>query len=196
MCKLPTMKGYRQQKDEDDDDVEEVKDEHDADDDEQEEIEGQEPEQEARKANEKKVECKKDADDPMDLPLPPPAKISKTKFRDRKLPTHNIVSSTTADEQSADINMFLPPLPLPSSHYFPFPSPLPPPPSPHSLSFVALNATDWLQFFRSPLFVPGTFRLPLPTMPRRFPFELGTHSSSAIGSGPQSAFKPPVQKRD
>ncbi|CAF4513681.1 unnamed protein product, partial [Rotaria magnacalcarata] len=130
----------------------------------------------------------------------PPAKIQKTKTREKKLPTHNVVSSTTADEQLSEINMFLPlplstvpPPPPPSAHYFPFPPPLP---SSNSLSLAALNSTDWLQFFRSPLFIPNSFRLPSASMQRRFPFEIHHLNSSIIGSGSHSAFKPPIQKPD
>ena len=129
------------------------------------------------------------------LPIPRPAKISKTRMK--KLPTHNVVSSTTTDEQLPDMNMFLPPSlfpplpPPPSSHYFPFPPPLP---SSNALSLVGLNSTDWLQFFRSPLFAPSSFRLPLGAMPRRFPFEFNMPNSAMIGSGSHSAFKPPSQK--
>ncbi|CAF4995117.1 unnamed protein product, partial [Rotaria socialis] len=72
----------------------------------------------------------------------------------------------------------------------------PPLPSSNSLSLVTLNSTDWLQFFRSPLFIPNSFRLPLASMPRRFPFEINHSNSSIIGSGSQSAFKPPIQKHN
>lgn len=146
---------------------------------------------------EEKMEDKKEEEEKSVVPSPPPAKISKT--RTKKLPIHNVVSSTTTDEQLPDMNMFLPPSllpplpPPPSSHYFPFPPPLP---SSNSLSFVTLNSTDWLQFFRSPLFIPNSFRLPLNTTPRRFPFELNPQNPSILGSGPHSAFKPPIQKHD
>ena len=145
-----------------------------------------------------KIEDSKETDEKLALPIPPPAKLSKTRGRERKLPTHNVVSSTTTDEQLPDINMFLPP-PLPppplppSSHYFPFPPPLS---SSNPLSLVTLNSTDWLQFFRSPLFIPSSFRLPLSTMPRRFPFEMNNQNPSFIGSGSHSAFKPPMQKHE
>jgi hypothetical protein len=143
------------------------------------------------------IEDKKEGEEKLILPTPTPAKVSKT--RTKKLPTHNVVSSTTADEQLPDMNLFLPPSllppppPPPSSHYFPFPPPIP---SSNPLSFTALNSTDWLQFFRSPLFVPSSFRLPFPTMPRRFPFELNNQNPSMIGSGSHSAFKPPIQKHE
>ena len=143
--------------------------------------EQQQEEEEQQQQQEEKRKCT--------LPSPPPAKISKT--RSKKLPTHNVVSSTTTDEQLPDINMFfpptlLPPLPPPSfAHYFPFPPPLP-----------TCNSTDWLQFFRSPLFVPSSFRLPSSTIPRRFPFEFNTPTTSMIGSSPHSAFKPPIQKHE
>jgi hypothetical protein len=148
------------------------------------------------KMEDKKEEPEEEEEKIVDPP-PPPAKISKT--RTKKLPTHNVVSSTTTDEQLPDMNMFLPPSllpslpPPPSSHYFPFPPPIP---STNSLSFVAFNSNDWLQFFRSPLFVPSSFRLPLNTTPRRFPFDLNTSNPSIIGSGSHSAFKPPIQKHD
>ena len=153
----------------------------------------EEDEIEEKKEEEEEIEI----DGKSTMPTPPPAKIGKTRIK--KLPIHNVVSSTTTDEQLLDMNMFLPPsllppLPPPSScHYFPFPPPLP---SSNSLSFVTLNSTDWLQFFRSPLFVPNSFRLPLTTTPRRFPFELNTPNPSIIGSGSHSAFKPPIQKHD
>jgi hypothetical protein len=146
--------------------------------------------------DDEKIEDKKEKEEKVVLPIPPPAKVSKTKTREKKLPTHNVVSSTTADEQLSDMNMFLPPPPLPpppSSHYFPFPPPLP---SSNSLSLVSLNSTDWLQFFRSPLFIPSSFRLPLSTIPRRFPFEINSQTPSVIGSGSHSAFKPPSQKHE
>ena len=153
------------------------------------------------KEDEKIEDKNKEIDEKLMFPIPPPAKISKTRIREKKLPTHNVVSSTTADEQLPDMNMFLPP-PLPpplvphpplSSHYFPFPPPLP---SSNSLSLVSLNSTDWLQFFRSPLFIPSSFRLPLSTIPRRFPFEINSQNPSIIGSGSHSAFKPPIQKNE
>ncbi len=168
----------------------------------------------ANENNEEKKEDKEEDDDDEDekiedkkveeeekfvLPIPPPAKVPKTRTRDKKLPTHNVVSSTTTDEQVPDMNMFLPPSllppppPPPSSYYFPFPPPLP---SSNSLSLVALNSTDWLQFFRSPLFVPSSFRLPLTTIPRRFPFDMSSQNPSIIGSGSHSAFKPPIQKHE
>jgi hypothetical protein len=147
--------------------------------------------------DDEKIEDKKEIDEKLTFPTPPPAKVSKTRTREKKLPTHNIVSSTTTDEQLHDMNIFLPP-PLPpppplSSHYFPFPPPLP---SSNSLSLVSLNSTDWLQFFRSPLFIPSSFRLPLSNIPRRFPFEINSQNPSVIGSGSHSAFKPPIQKHD
>ncbi|CAF2142234.1 unnamed protein product [Rotaria magnacalcarata] len=153
------------------------------------------------KEDDEKIEDKKEDDEKIILPIPPPpAKIQKTKTREKKLPTHNVVSSTTADEQLSEINMFLPlplstvpPPPPPSAHYFPFPPPLP---SSNSLSLAALNSTDWLQFFRSPLFIPNSFRLPSASMQRRFPFEIHHLNSSIIGSGSHSAFKPPIQKPD
>jgi hypothetical protein len=146
------------------------------------------------KQGDEKIGDKKEEEEKFVLPNPPPAKISKTKIREKKLPTHNVVSSTTTDEQLPDMNMFLPPPPPPpSAHYFPFPPPLS---SSNPLSLVTLNSTDWLQFFRSPLFVPGSFRLPLPTIPRRFPFDINSHNPSIIGSGSQSAFKPPIQKHE
>lgn len=153
---------------------------------------------EDEKDDHEKIENKKEDEEKLILPMPPPAKIQKTKTREKKVPTHNVVSSTTADEQLSDMNMFLPPPlptapPPPTSHYFPFPPPLP---SSNSLSLVALNSTDWLQFFRSPLFVPSSFRLPLPSIPRRFPFEFNNTASSILGSGSQSAFKPPIQKHE
>ena len=145
---------------------------------------------------EEKVELKKNEEEEEQeekgrfiLPTPPPAKVAKT--RTKKIPTHNVVSSTTADEQLPDMNMFfpptlLPPLPPPAfAHYFPFPPPLP-----------SSNSTDWLQFFRSPLFVPSSFRFPSSTIPRRFPFEFNTPHASMIGSGAHSAFKPPIQKHE
>jgi hypothetical protein len=160
----------------------------------------QEDKEENDEDNEK-IEEKKEEEEKFILPTPPPAKVSKIRTREKKLPTHNVVSSTTADEQLPDMNMFLPPSllppppppPPPSSHYFPFPPPLP---SSNSLSFVALNSTDWLQFFRSPLFVPSSFRLPLSNIPRRFPFEINNQNPSIIGSGSHSAFKPPIQKHE
>jgi hypothetical protein len=137
-------------------------------------------------------------DDKVSLPLPPPVKVSKIRTRDKKLPIHNVVSSTTMDEQIPDLNMFLPfplpPLPTTTNHpFFPFPPPLP---SSNSFSFVTMNSTDWLQFFRSPLFVPSAFHSPFPNVPRRFPSEMNNHTASVIGSGSQSAFKPPIQKHD
>jgi len=150
---------------------------------------------------EKIEENKKDEEieeEKFSLPSPPPAKIPKTRAN-RSL-THNVVSSTTTDEQLPDLNMFLPSTLLPplptssnSSPYFPFPPPPPPPPhlsTSNPLSFVNLNTTDWLQFFRSPLFVPSTFRLPLNNIPRRFPFEFN-NQNSFLTSGSHSAFKPP-----
>ncbi|CAF1025428.1 unnamed protein product [Rotaria sordida] len=145
-----------------------------------------------------KIEDKKEDDEKLILPIPPIAKVQKTKTRERKIPTHNVVSSTTTDEQLPDMNMFLPPPlltapSLPSSHYFSFPPPLP---SSNSLSLVNLNSTDWLQFFRAPLFVPSSFRLPLSSIPRRFPFDINHQNPSIIGSGSHSAFKPPIQKHE
>ena len=153
--------------------------------------------EEDKEENEKIEEKKREEnDDKLVLPHPPPVKIAKTKARDKKLPIYNVVSSTTADEQLSDMNMFLSPAPPPppsSTHYFPFPPPLP---SSNSLSFVTFNSADWLQLFRSPLFAPSSFRLPLPTVPRRFPFEINNHNPSIIGSGSHSAFKPPIQKHE
>ncbi|CAF4689879.1 unnamed protein product, partial [Rotaria magnacalcarata] len=61
------------------------------------------------KEDDEKIEDKKEDDEKIILPIPPPpAKIQKTKTREKKLPTHNVVSSTTADEQLSEINMFLP----------------------------------------------------------------------------------------
>ncbi|CAF0858375.1 unnamed protein product [Adineta ricciae] len=157
-------------------------------------------EDDGEKHEDKEIEVDDEEEEVM-LPIPPPPKLSKTKTRERRLPTHNVVSSTTTDEQLPDINMFLPPPPppplsipsLPGSHYFPFPPPLP---SSNPLSLVSFNSTDWLQFFRSPLFVPSSFRLPLSTIPRRFPFEINNQNPSIIGSGSHSAFKPPIQKNE
>ncbi|CAF0934357.1 unnamed protein product [Adineta steineri] len=146
----------------------------------------------------KEVEEEEEEEEKIIVPTPPPAKISKTRTKEKKLPTHNVVSSTTADEQLPDMNMFLPPPPPllsapPSTNYFPFPPPLS---SSNPLSLVTLNSTDWLQFFRSPLFVPSSFRLPISTMPRRFPFDITHQNPSIIGSSSHSAFKPPIPKHD
>lgn len=135
-----------------------------------------------------------------DSPIPPPAKIARIRPKEKRLPTHNVVSSTTTDEQLPDMNMFLPltlpPLPstTASTPFFPFPPPLPS--VSNSLSFVTMNSTDWFQFFRSPLFMPNAFRSPFPALSRRFPFDFNPHPASIIGSGTQSAFKPPSQKDD
>lgn len=162
---------------------------------------------EVKDDDEKSQDKNKEEDKPM-VPTPPsppppppplpPAKIAKTKTREKKPPTHNVVSSTTTDEQLSDMNIFLPPpLPVvpppPTSHFFPFPPPLT---SSNSLSLVSLNSADWLQFFRSPLFVPSAFRFPLSTIPRRLPFEINNTNPSIIGSGSHSAFKPPIQKNE
>lgn len=183
-----------------------VKDDHEQDKDDVEEI------NEGRSPDKKVVEDEEEEDItekcPLPLPPPPPPKLFKTRTKEKRIPTHNVVSSTTTDEQSLDMNLFLPlppPPPLPflppptslhaatTSHYFPFPPPLP---SPAPFPFVSMNSNDWLQFFRSPLFVPSVFRSPFPGMPRRFPCDINHQSSSIIGSGPQSAFKPPIQKHD
>ena len=178
-----------------------LKDDHEQEKDDQEEIND---EKSPAKRDNEEEEGEEENDGKCIIPLPPPPKLFKSRTKERRPPTHNVVSSTTTDEQLPDMNLFLPlpppPPPLPTSlhsatasHYFPFPPPLP---SPSSLSFVPMNSNDWLQFFRSPLFVPSIFRSPFPGLPRRFPCDINHQSSSIIGSGSQSAFKPPVQKYD
>ena len=153
--------------------------------------------EESKEENDK-IQDKKKNDEKLVPLTPPPSKISKTKTREKKLPAYNVVSSTTTDEQLADMNVFLPPLmptivPPTSSRYFPFPPPLP---SSNSLSLVTLHSTDWLQYFRPPLFVPSSFRLPLSSVSRQLPLEMKNQNQSVIGSGAYSAFRPPIQKRE
>lgn len=133
---------------------------------------------------------------------PQPTKVSRSKGKEKKIATHNVVSSTTADEQISDMNMFLP-LPTVSTNptlpslatnpYFPFISHLS---STSSFPLVTMNTNDWLQFFRSPLMLSNPFRSPFGAISRRFPFDFSVQSNSILGNGSQSAFKPPIQKND